>query len=196
MSTPTFDSIVQRRSIRKFNSTPVPKALLEELLLAGILAPSAKNRQPWQFTVTLGAEKEKATQAMARGLQREQEQALSPGLADAFNTLRIMEQAPALIFITNPFAHPLEEPLPPEERISDLCNTLSVGAAIENMSLAAQALGLGTLWIANTFFAYEELQAYLGLPGVLLSALAVGYPDESPAPRPRTPQAEVVDWRE
>ena len=44
-----------------------------------------------------------------------------------------------------------------EKRIVEICDSLSIGAAIENMILTATGYGLGTLWIANTCFAYNEL---------------------------------------
>lgn len=42
-----LDAIAARRSIRKFKSTEVPRDIIEEVLQAGTLAPSSKNRQPW-----------------------------------------------------------------------------------------------------------------------------------------------------
>jgi len=44
-------AIHTRRSVRKYRSTPVPKELVLELLTAANLAPSATNRQPWEFVV-------------------------------------------------------------------------------------------------------------------------------------------------
>lgn len=69
------------------------------------------------------------------------------------------------------------------------------GAAIENMTLAATELGLGSLWICNTFFAQEELNHWLNADGQLYAALAVGYADEAPAPRPRRKAELTVEWR-
>lgn len=60
-----------RRSIRRYLKRPVPKHMVEEILQAGLLAPSSKNRQPWRFIVATGAAKDAALQAMERGLQRE-----------------------------------------------------------------------------------------------------------------------------
>ena len=62
-----------------------------------------------------------------------------------------MKDAPIIIFITNPLASPMDQPLAIDERVSEVCNAQSVGAAIENMTLAATELGLGSLWICNTF---------------------------------------------
>ena len=49
-----------------------------------------------------------------------------------------------------------------EKLIVEICDSLSIGAAIENMILTATGYGLGTLWIANTCFAYNELMDFIG----------------------------------
>lgn len=100
-----LDAIAARRSIRKFKTTPVAHEIIEEILRAGSLAPSSKNRQPWHFMVTTGQAKEKALAAMEQGLRREAQQPLLPESAvyigGAHNTLNIMRQAPAVIFVVN-----------------------------------------------------------------------------------------------
>ena len=168
--------IESRRSIRRYKDIPVKKELIEEILKAGMLAPSSKNRQPWHFIVTTGSES-------------------APYLDGARATLKIMKEAPVIIFITDPLASPMDQPLAIDERVSEICNAQSMGAAIENMTLAATELGLGSLWICNTFFAQEELNHWLNADGQLYAALAVGYADEAPAPRPRRKAELTVEWR-
>ena len=188
-----------RRSIRIYLKRPVPKHMVEEILQAGLLAPSSKNRQPWRFIVATGAAKDAALQAMERGLQREKNSPLLPGsacfLGGAVHTLGIMRQAPVLIFIVNPMGRALHAALTLEERVFELCNAQSVGAAVENMALAATELGLGSLWICDTYFAYPELCEWLGSDGELLAAMAVGYAQEAPPARPRKSMADAVEWR-
>ena len=75
------ESIENRRSIRKYQDAPVSRALLEQILRAGNLAPSAKNRQPWRFVVATGRGKAEAVAAMRRGLAREADTPLLPGTA-------------------------------------------------------------------------------------------------------------------
>ena len=194
-----IQAIADRRSIRKYKPDMVPKELIEKILEAGILAPSSKNRQPWRFVVASGEEKEKALAAMRQGLSREKEHPLivkSAGLiAGAENTLRIIEQAPVVIFITNALGFEISLPLESEDRIAEICNAQSIGAAIENMTLAATDLGLGSLWISDTYFAYRELMEWLGTDKELFAALAVGYAAESPSARPRKKMRDVVEWR-
>lgn len=66
-----LSAIETRRSIRRFLDRPVPREMIEEILLAGTLAPSSKNRQPWRFIVTAGEEKAGILDAMAQGLEQE-----------------------------------------------------------------------------------------------------------------------------
>ncbi len=192
-------AIINRHSIRKYKSDDVPRYMIEEILQSGILAPSSKNRQPWKFIVVAGAAKKDMLAAMGKGLEREKEQPLLPEssqyLSGAEYTLKIMEQAPVIIFIMNPFGMGIHASLQPEERIYEICNAQSIGAAIENMTLTAADLGLGSLWICDTYFAYEELCEWLKTDGELFAALAIGYADESPPARPRKSMDDVVEWR-
>ena len=192
-------SIEERRSIRKYTNQPVEKAVIEEVIQAAALAPSAKNRQPWKYLVYAGVEKEKLLDQMEIGLYRERE--VSPilpesafGLPDAYNTLRIMREAPVILVVLNTNGRTPYEEIDTDHRISEICDTLSIGASIENLILKTTELGLGTLWIANTFFAYPELVEYIGTEYQLVSAIALGYPAEEPNARPRKPLEEILEF--
>ena len=69
-----------------------------------------------------------------------------------------------------------------------------IGAAIQNMLLAAHELGVGSLWICDVFYAYDELTAWLGETHRMIAAVSLGYPAESPGPRTRKPVSEVTTW--
>lgn len=194
------NAIYTRRSIRKFQDKPVSRELIETVLQAGGAAPSAKNRQPWKCVVLGNQSKAEFLDAMEQGIDREENVCARlpksrSGLPDAKNTLRIMWEAPVLIVIINSNGKSPFTPLDTDERFAELCDTLSIGAFIENMLLQAQELGLGTLWIANTCFAYEELTAYLAAEGQLIGAVALGYADECPDKRPRKGLGEIVEFR-
>ena len=106
----------------------------------------------------------------------------------------VMEQAPITVFIFNPyglhpwFAHSIEQ------NFDMLVNVQSVGAAIQNMLLAAHDLGIGSLWICDVFYAYEELCDWLGQEGQMVAAVSLGYPNEHPNERPRKPVSELCRW--
>jgi len=188
--------IEKRRSIRKFDGREVPREFLEQIVAAGSCAPSAKNRQPWKFIVATGNAKQDALSAMERGLEREKNAPFLPesagNLLDAENSLKVMRQAFAVIFAVNTIGTELTRALTIDERVYEVCNAQSIGAAMQNMSLTAVSLGLGSLWVCNTFFAQRELNEWLNEDGELFAALAVGYADESPLPRPR--KSDTVKW--
>ncbi len=192
-----IQEIKARRSVRKFKPDSISKAAVDEIVLAGSLAPSAKNRQPWKLTITEGKSKAELCEVMEAGLKREKISPLLPesaaGIADAEHTLSIMRQAPLLIFITDIYGSDLTVHLTADEHEFEICNTLSIGAAIQNMILTAQNLGIGSLWICNTCFAQRELNELLN--GELRAALALGYPAEAPNARPRKDIGDIIEWR-
>lgn len=100
-----IDAIRDRRSIRKYKSEPVRKALIDQILQAGILAPSSKNRQPWKFIVATGSAKDEACRVMEDGISRERSAPFIPEsrehIGGAEHTVQIMKQAPVLIFVVN-----------------------------------------------------------------------------------------------
>lgn len=192
--------IEERRSIRKYKNQNVNNEQIEKIVNAARLAPSAKNRQPWKYIVYRGNNKDKLLDVMEEGLKKEQtEHLLLPksafGLPDAFNTLRIMREAPVIIIVMNTNGKSPYKAISMDERITEICDSLSIGASIENMILEATKIGLGTLWIANTCFAYDILMEYIDLPGQLIGAVAVGYADEWPAERPRKALQEIMEYR-
>ena len=193
------DAIKERRSIRHFLPTELSKEQVEEILSAGSVAPSAKNLQPWHFVVTTGAAKERICKAMEAGLLRERVTPSLPNtqhyLGAAFETLRVMREAAVLILVTVPSALPMGASMSLDQRITEICTAQSVGAAIQNMCLQATALGLGSLWICDSFFAQAELRAEAGGSDEVYALLALGHAAEKPAARPRRPLEESTEWR-
>lgn len=195
-----MDSIYSRRSIRKYTDRPVDRADIEQMIRAGGAAPSAKNRQPWKYIAYVSEERNKLLDVMEKGLQKEQKEHLllpdsAGGLPDAFHTLEVMRTAPVIIVMINTNGISPFKTVHADERVAEICDTLSIGASVENILLKATELGLGTLWIANTCFAYNELAEWIGEEGQLVGAIAVGYADEAPAPRPRKRLNDILEYR-
>ncbi len=65
--------IIQRKSIRKYKPDEIEKADIETIIRAGILAPSAKNRQPWRYIVYAKEAKDNLLAVMEKGLLRERD---------------------------------------------------------------------------------------------------------------------------
>jgi nitroreductase len=174
-----FETIEKRRSIRKFKDNPVPEDVLAKILTAGTLAPSGKNKQPWQFYVVQGKERQEMIAAMQKGMNRLEKMGIVSGSAKY--TIRVLAHAPVTVFVFNPNSkHPLKR-RDTMEIYSDVVDIQSVGAAIQNMLLAALDLGIGSLWICDVFYGYEELCDWLGAKGQMIAAVSFGYPNQSPA---------------
>jgi len=186
-------AIQSRRSIRRFKADPLAQESIEAILDAARLAPSGKNRQPWRFVVVRGDEREKMSVCLQEGLRHSKEKGYPTGSAE--NTFRIMREAPVTVFIFSPSDTAPWEEQSIGERIGRIVDIQSIGGAIENMLLRAQELGIGSLWICDTFSAYVELCAWLGRDSLLVAAVSLGYPDEAPAARPRLPRNDLVEWR-
>lgn len=194
------NSIYNRRSVRKYSDKQVPKEMIEQIVEAGRMSPSAKNRQPWKYIVFGGEHKSEFLKCMWKGILREEnELAMLPdsrnGLSDAKNTWKIMQQAPILIVVLNANGKSPFDEINVDNRFVEIFDTLSIGASIENMLLKATEIGLGTLWIANTCYAYKELTEYLETTQQLVGAIALGYADEKTTQRPRKNTNDIVEYR-
>ena len=173
----TRENILSRRSIRKYTDQPISKEDLQEILEAGTWAPSGVNLQPWYF-VAIHSKEELAK--MADVMQRVADGIL-PNLKTRFAT------APAVVDETYEFVRGLgNAPVyilafqlkPNYEMAADAVN-LSIGAAIENMLLAANDKGIGTCWLTAPIEggAGQELkEMFAPDKGDMVALITMGYP--------------------
>jgi nitroreductase len=156
---------------------------------AAVQAPSGKNRQPWRFVVVRSEKRNEMLSLLRAGIAAAEERGERPGSSEW--TAKVMEQAPVIVFVFNPDGLSPWTKHTEDQMVWDVIDIQSIGASIQNMLLAAREERLGSLWICDIFYAYEELSAWMGETGALTAA-ALGYPAESPAARPRKPIEEVV----
>ncbi len=169
-----FEAIRRRRSIRRFLSDrDVDEKDLIMLLEAATLAPSAGNAQPWRFIVVRTPE-------------------LKAALARAALGQGFVAEAPVVIVVCVDLARARAAY---GERGESLYCIQDTAAAVQNINLAAVSLGLGTCWVGA--FDEAEVMMALDLPASLrpVALIPLGYPAESPRPRPRRPLDEVVEYR-
>ena len=184
----TLDAIIDRRSIRKFQDRKVPRKFIEKILELTVKAPSGKNRQPWRFVVLEGKKKDELVDIMTNNVEALNKEGLDTG--SCRGTIKVIEQAQAIIFVFNAYSR-LEKDYNNYRWLTDI---QSIGGAIQTMILAAQNLGLGTLWICDVFYADREICSWLNRDDELVAAVAIGYADESPHPRPRKNWKEITEW--
>jgi nitroreductase len=191
------EAISNRRSIRKFLAKDIDKSIIEKILEAGILAPSAKNRQPWKFVVITNENKPEMIKTIKSGIENDGSGFFkkNPEVKSYVEyTVKIMEEAPVTLFVINTENNFLLNQTA-GDKLVEMANIQSIGASIENMILAALEYGVGSLWICDIYFAYDELCKWLNTDKQIIAALSFGYPDENPSPRPRKGMEELVEWR-
>ncbi len=153
-----FDAIRTRRSIRHFSNVPVEWEKVVRVLEAGSLAPSSGNVQNWRFIVVTDKD-------------------LRHKIAEACLEQSWITEAPVIIVVVADLAR-IKKLY--GERGVKLYSIQNCAAAIQNMLLAAHALGLGACWVSA--FEDEALSRILGIPsGVKPQAvIPLGYPAEKP----------------
>jgi nitroreductase len=204
-----FALLRARRSVRRFRPDPPPRHLIEQLLEAAITAPSASNKQPWRFLVVtradliarMAAEVRAAVERIARHIEPASEGAFR-AYGDYFTRF---EAAPvvivalhrALTLLTN-----LAQPDMPSEdraRIAAMerdSGLMGTAMALENLLLAAHALGLGASGMTGPLVAVDRIRALLDVPASweVAALVPVGFPAETPAPTERKAVEKVVRW--
>jgi PPOX class probable F420-dependent enzyme len=187
-----------RRSVRAFQSRPVPRAALEAMIEAARWAPSPHGRQPWRFVVlTRDEPKQALANAMGVGWQRtlemdgQEREIIALRLEKSHERIRT---APALILACLYLTELDQYPDSDRQRAEEIMAIQSLGAAIQNMLLAAYAEGLDTGWMCAPLFTPETVRAALNLEDSLLphALIPVGYEAHPPKRRPHRPIDELI----
>jgi PPOX class probable F420-dependent enzyme len=187
-----------RQSVRSFQDRPVPRAVLEEMIEAARWAPSPHGVQPWRFVVLTRPES-KRTLAEAMGdewrrtlaMDGEDEEVVARRL---WLSRQRIEQAPALILACLYLSDLDRYPDPDRQRAEEVMAIQSLGAAIQNMLLAAYSLGLDTGWMCAPLFAPKTVRDALELDTSLIphALIPVGYKAAEPRRRPHRPANELI----
>ncbi len=196
-----FSPIHSRQSTRSFNSRPIPKEDLKIILKAGTLAPSAKNRQPWQFVVLSDPESIRDVLDCFEVRLAKQEKnhlhsgAYSSEMEMATATAKIMRQASAVVFVQYAIsALHTKENMNWEKAVKhfDTADIQSIGAAIQNMHLQATYMNISSLWVCDTLLAHDEICRLLGMEYPFIATVLFGY--ESPRKSTRIDAEEKTVW--
>lgn len=178
-------TIFERRAVRKYKDTPISRDLIEQLLEAGRMAPSAMNRQPWKFHIVTAKEDiqlfsheiDKVTlkNIPKMGIKNVAKAVVSGmrHLSDSIHFLTakdpVFHGAPVVIFITAPKENEWA--------------SLDIGMCSQNIMLAAKSLGLDSCPVGfGKFVEQTEDYSKLNIPSTdqIHLAIIIGYGDETP----------------
>lgn len=161
-----LEVIRKRQSVRSYQDKEIPEEVLQQVLEAGRLAPSASNKQCWKFIVV-------------------KDEDLRKKLIPACKNQKFVGEAPVVIAgcATNPdYVMTCGEHSYP----------IDLAIALDHMSLQAAALGLGTCWIGA--FYQDQVKEILGVPEDVrvVSLMPLGYPKELGTKTERKPLSEII----
>lgn len=165
-----FESIMNRRSIRKFKDEVPEDELIEKIIESGIWAPSAGDLQSWDAVIV-------------------KDDQIKVQIAVAAYVQEFVAKAPVLIVMCANMANAGARY---GERGRELYCIQDASCAALNMMLRAYDLGLGSAWVGA--FKEEDVANELGLPAHIrpVALIPIGYPDEEPETPPRRSIEDVI----
>jgi len=182
----TYEAIVTRRSVPKARADRTPtREQIERLLAAAVRAPNHHLSQPWRFVVLTGDALDALADAWSRGAAREG--------SDTSGIAAKAHRAPVIVVV-------IERPRIGNPKVVEIEEHHAVGAAMQNILLAAHDLGLGAMLRTGPAARLAEVSEYLGVDTdeFVAGFVYLGFPPEDDAKRPmsrRTEADEVTEWR-
>jgi coenzyme F420-0:L-glutamate ligase/coenzyme F420-1:gamma-L-glutamate ligase len=197
-----FASVVRgRRSVRRYQEREVPRRLVEAVLDAARWAPSPHGRQPWRFVVLTRFDlKERLADAMGASwranlaMDGEPEEVINNRLANSRNRLL---HAPVLLIPCLYLGEMDQYPDAARQEAETIMAIQSLGAAVENLMLAAWSLGLDSGWMCAPLFCPEVVCQVLELDQALTphALITLGYLGCEPKRREHRPiEALIARW--
>ncbi|AIF53617.1 nitroreductase [Pelosinus sp. UFO1] len=169
-----MSTIVNRRSIRSYTSEKISKNDITKILTAASWAPSGNNLQPWKFSVVMNNE-ELIKRLSSLTIYQSWLQT-SPCLIAVFLDTKVVDNKVEGIYLKH---------------------VQAIGAAIQNMLLAAHELGLGTCWIGEILKNEDLVKEMLGASKELelMAVISVGYPNKNNIRSKRRVISEnIISW--
>lgn len=182
-----FEAIHNRHSLGKVKQDPVPRELIEKLLDAAVQAPNHYKVRPWRFVVLTGEALKRLGDVMAAS-QQERHPEFPPEAFDKCRSLPL--RAPVLIAVG--------VDKPSEEKVLEIENVCAAAAAIQNLLLAAHAMGLGAKWRTGEWARDAKVKEFLGFEPdqYIIGFIYLGYPEFVPESAPRPSFEDRTVWME
>ena len=169
-------AIDSRHSCRMFDGKPVPGEVIDKLLHAAALAPSAWNTQPWRFHVASGKARDALAEAIALTTVHIQEymEMMAPEQMESIGRFYSdLGLAPIILAVTVPSS---------ADEVERVNTYVSAGCALENVLLAAGEFGLGCCSITAPVWVRDKLMEILEVPDdwEIVSLVVLGFAAEVP----------------
>jgi nitroreductase len=165
-----FETIKRRRSIGKMTEQCPTREQIEQILEAATHAPNHHLVQPWKFFVLAGTARNELGTLMAESLAAQMEETTSQKAQAVLDKERKKPlRAPVLIAVAAEY--------PQQPKVVEIENVAATAAAVENMLLAAEELGLACMWRTGDAAYDPKVKQWLGLSDQdhIIAFVYVGY---------------------
>jgi coenzyme F420-0:L-glutamate ligase/coenzyme F420-1:gamma-L-glutamate ligase len=198
----SLDAVLRgRRSIRTYQDRSILPDVVERVVGAACHAPSPHHSFPWRLAVLTGTEaKTRLADAMADRWRSDLGRDGIPSEeieAEVGKSGRRLIGSP-VVLVGSVYHEALDEyPDPARQTAETLMAAHSLGAALQNVMLAAHANGLASCWMCAPVFCSDVVRDALGLDAALIphAIVTMGYPVQPPRDRPRPDLDQIVALR-
>lgn len=180
-----LDLILLRRSVGRLKPDPIPREIVESLLVAATHAPNHHLTSPWRFVVLTGTARRRIGEAHARAVVRERGDVGADVIARESSRL---ERAPVVIACV--------VRTDPDDVVRAREDRDAVAAAIQNLLLAAHASGLAAMWRTGGMVDEPEVHDALGVGrgDAIVGFVYIGVGAATPPERTRPSLDAFVEW--
>lgn len=194
MSPEFFDVVLRQRACRSFGPEPVDDEILSKVLEAATFAPSAENRQPWVFVVVRDSERRAAIGSLTRnawegGGRAHSEGRLSESLMNDVDkgAMGSVAAAPVIVVVGVD-----------TDGVNSKVAEASVFPAVQNLLLAASAVGLGSALTTLPLAFGDQISKVVGFPPSVrpMAVVPLGWPERPLGPPKREPLSKKVHREE
>lgn len=202
-----FEAIKKRRSIRSFTDEPVVEEDIKKIIEAATWAPSGSNSQPWEFLIIRDEVKKKE---LAKVVQKEIGKIIKEEIKNDRDKhllrsygkyFTFFYKAPVVIVVygqgkQSGFSEVVNKYRSKEKIVKSTSFIQSMAASIENMILAAEALGYGTCWMTGPLIAENELKKVVDIDAQksLVAIIPLGKANVIPEPPERKNKKNIVKY--
>lgn len=179
-----FEEVINKRiTTLRYKKQKIKENDIEKIIDSAIIAPSAKNRQPWRFYILSEEERNRIADMMDNweGKTKENELGIVTTIHRSANVIRSASD----VILVYKYGQKVI--------YKETVDILSIGAAIQNMILTATNLGIDSTWVADVRFIPCEINKYLKIENMdLMSGIALGYRAKEPKRKGRYKKEYLV----
>jgi nitroreductase len=188
-----LELIKRRATVRKYKRKKIPVKILEKILEAGIWSSSIHGFQPWKFVVITN---KKIIKSIALILLTKSRDVGTGGNIILHSTSNTIAESEVLLMIynTGEFVKLTNRFRKLYAQFAKIAELSAISAAIQNIILTADNLGISSCWLSAPLFYKKEINERLDIPLELVAVLTLGYPAEKGKRSPRKPLSKTVEY--